>query len=278
MADQLLSIGAFSRASSISVRTLRNYHQSGLLVPVEVDSTTGYRAYSIDQLADATAIVHLRELDVPLPIVHRILSARDPATTRSLLAEHEHSMVERLAQVERIVVALQEGVPAAVTPAHVLATDNTLTLERSARVPAATLWRWLEDSARILMDVAGHALAGDGIVGALYGPLQDETYEDVAAFVAIRESFLVADVAERPGDLRIAEIPSLRWAAMTHTAGFATVGVLGAWVARNAVAHPTARICELYPTILATDNADTPIQIRWPISELSSQAAPAGAP
>jgi DNA-binding transcriptional MerR regulator len=251
MADQLLSIGSFSRASSISVRTLRNYHQSGLLVPAEVDSTTGYRAYSVDQLSDALAIVRLRTLDVPLPMVHRILTARDPATTRTLLAQHETSMVERLAEVERIVVALQDGVPAAVTPAHVFTTNNVFTLERSARVPAASLWRWLQDSGRLLIEAAAPWLADDAVVGALYGPLHDETYEEVTAFVTIREAFLVKDADA----LRIAEIPSLRWAAMTHTAGFATVsdtyGVLGAWVARNATAHPTAPICELYPAILS---------------------------
>lgn len=277
MADRLLSIGAFSRASSISVRTLRNYHQSGLLVPAEVDGTTGYRAYSVDQLADAVAIVRLRALDVPLPMVHRILTARDPATTRTLLARHQMSMVERLAEVERIVVALQDGVPAAVTPARLFTTDNTLTLERSARVPAASLWGWLEDSARALIDAAAQSLAADVVVGALYGPLHDEAYEEVAAFVTIREPFLVED----DGDLRIAEMPSLRWAAMTHTTGFATVadtyGVLGAWVARNATAHPTAPICELYPTILAeTGTRDVPIEIRWPINGLSGPAALVG--
>jgi DNA-binding transcriptional MerR regulator/effector-binding domain-containing protein len=277
MAGQLLSIGAFSRASSISVRTLRNYHQSGLLVPADVDGTTGYRAYSVDQLADAVAIVRLRALDVPLPMVHRILTARDPATTRNLLAQHEIAMVERLAAVERIVGELQNGVPAAATPAHVFATDNILTLERSARVPAASLWTWLEDSARILVDAAADSLAEDAIVGALYGPLQDDSYEDVTAFVPIREPLLVRD----DGDLRIAEIPSRRWAAMTHTAGFATIadtyGVLGAWVARNATAHPTAPICELYPTILALTGApDIPIEIRWPITELAGPAGPAG--
>lgn len=274
-ADQLLPIGAFSRASSISVRTLRNYHQSGLLVPAEVDGTTGYRAYSVDQLADAVAIVRLRALDVPLPMVHRILTARDPATTRNLLDQHEIAMVERLAEVERIVAALQDGAPAAVTPARVFTTDNALTLERSARVPSASLWEWLEDSARILTGAAPHPLADDAIVGALYGPLQDDAYEEVTAFVTIREPFWVED----HGDLRIAEMPSLRWAAMTHTTGFPTVadtyGVLGAWVARNATAHPTAPICELYATILTgTGTPDVPIEIRWPITGLSGPAAP----
>ena len=277
MAERLLSIGAFSRASSISVRTLRNYHQAGLLVPAEVDRTTGYRAYSVDQLADAVAIVRLRELDVPLPMVHRILADRDPDTTSSLLTKHESLMTKRLAEIERIVVALRQGVPAVVTPARVFTTENSHILERSARVPSAVLWRWLEESARILVDAAADSLAGDARVGALYGPLQDEAYEEVTAFVAIREPFLVEGAAESY-DLGIAEIPSRRWAAMTHNAGFATVantyGVLGTWVGRNAISHPDAPICELYPTILAeASSTDVPIEICWPITAISGQAA-----
>ena len=279
MADQLLSIGAFSRASSISVRTLRNYHQSGLLVPADVDRTTGYRAYSVDQLADAVAIVRLRELDVPLPMVHRILTARDPATTRRVLAQHELLMVERLAEVERIVVTLQDGIPAAVTPARVFTSENTLTFERSARVPSASLWTWLEDSARVLMQAAAGSLASAAVVGGLYGPLHDEEYEEVTAFVTLRRPFLV----EAGGGLRIAEMPSCRWAAMTHTTGFATVGdtygVLGAWVARHANPHPSAPICELYPTIAAgTGASDIPVEIRWPITGSGERAAAVGAP
>lgn len=64
MISDRLSIGAFSRASSISVRTLRDYHKLGLLVPASIDPSTGYRAYTVDQLADALAIVRLRALDV----------------------------------------------------------------------------------------------------------------------------------------------------------------------------------------------------------------------
>ena len=182
---------------------------------------------------------------------------------------------ERLTEVERIVIALQEGAPEAATPAQVLATANTHTLERAARVSSAALWNWIEDSARILIELAGPSLTDDKAVGALYGPLHDEAYEDVVAFVRIRQPFLLDDAARRHGELRIAEMPSRRWAAMTHTTGFVaigqTYGVLGAWVARNATPHPSAPICELYPTILAETGAtDVPIEIRWPINELSA--------
>src|SRR5262249_49490984 len=45
-----LSIGDFSRATHMSVKTLRHYHQIGLLEPAEVDAHTGYRHYGTEQI------------------------------------------------------------------------------------------------------------------------------------------------------------------------------------------------------------------------------------
>jgi DNA-binding transcriptional MerR regulator len=46
-----LAIGDFSRATHMSVKTLHHYHQIGLLEPVEVDSYTGSRRDSTDQIS-----------------------------------------------------------------------------------------------------------------------------------------------------------------------------------------------------------------------------------
>src|SRR4051812_6952132 len=86
--ESLLRIGPFSRASSLSVKALRSYHEAGLLVPAAVDPQTGYRSYSAAQLTDATVIRRLRELDVPLEAIRQVLEARDPAITRKVLSEH----------------------------------------------------------------------------------------------------------------------------------------------------------------------------------------------
>ena len=38
----LLGIGEFAQATHLSVKMLRRYHESGLLVPASVDHQTGY--------------------------------------------------------------------------------------------------------------------------------------------------------------------------------------------------------------------------------------------
>ena len=44
------AIGDFSRATLLSVKTLRHYHAVGLLEPSEVDADNGYRYYSENQI------------------------------------------------------------------------------------------------------------------------------------------------------------------------------------------------------------------------------------
>src|SRR5438552_17879951 len=39
----MLSIGEFSKASGLTIKTLRFYHDQGLLVPAVVDPQSGYR-------------------------------------------------------------------------------------------------------------------------------------------------------------------------------------------------------------------------------------------
>ncbi len=48
-----LTIGDFSQITHLSVKTLRHYHEAGLLEPADVDPQSGYRYYSTDQVPTA---------------------------------------------------------------------------------------------------------------------------------------------------------------------------------------------------------------------------------
>lgn len=62
---QRLTIGEFSSITHLSVKTLRRYHENGLLGPAEVDEWTGYRYDKPGQIAAAQTIRRLRALDMP---------------------------------------------------------------------------------------------------------------------------------------------------------------------------------------------------------------------
>lgn len=69
----LITIGALARASGLTPSALRFYGDCGLLVPAEVDPVTGYRYYTEPQRERAVLIRKLREIDIPLETVTRIL-------------------------------------------------------------------------------------------------------------------------------------------------------------------------------------------------------------
>jgi DNA-binding transcriptional MerR regulator len=70
-----LSIGDFSRATHLGVKTLRHYHEIGLLEPVDVDAETRYRRYASEQIVTAQIIRRFRDLDMPLDDIHAMLDA-----------------------------------------------------------------------------------------------------------------------------------------------------------------------------------------------------------
>jgi DNA-binding transcriptional MerR regulator len=103
-----LSIGEFSRAAHLSVKTLRHYHQIGLLEPVEVDPDTGYRRYAIDQIPTAQIIRRFRDLDMPLEEIRAVLAAADVRTRNDLIAAHLRRLEEGLARTQNAVSSLRD--------------------------------------------------------------------------------------------------------------------------------------------------------------------------
>ena len=83
-----VTIGDFSRASHLSVKTLRHYHEVGLLEPSEVDPDNGYRYYSEDQIPLAQVIRRLRGLQMPVADVKSVLAAPDSDARNQLIVEH----------------------------------------------------------------------------------------------------------------------------------------------------------------------------------------------
>lgn len=69
----MFRIGEFSRLARVTIETLRHHDAMGLLAPVHVDPTTGYRYYSARQLVQLNRILSLKELGFSLEEIRRIL-------------------------------------------------------------------------------------------------------------------------------------------------------------------------------------------------------------
>ena len=83
-----LSIGDFSRATHLTVKTLRHYHQVGLLEPADIDPQTGYRRYATGQIPAAQVIRRFRDLDMPLEQIQAVLAAPDLAARNQQITAH----------------------------------------------------------------------------------------------------------------------------------------------------------------------------------------------
>jgi PPM family protein phosphatase len=77
---ELVPIGEFAQRSGLSPKRLRTYAAAGLLTPASVDSSSGYRYYSANQLATARLIDALRAAGVPVADIGELL--RDPSVER----------------------------------------------------------------------------------------------------------------------------------------------------------------------------------------------------
>lgn len=66
-------IGDFSKISRLSIKTLRYYHECGLLEPTDIDKGSGYRYYDEKCFERVKIINELKELDFPIKDIKDIL-------------------------------------------------------------------------------------------------------------------------------------------------------------------------------------------------------------
>ncbi|WNB86484.1 MerR family transcriptional regulator [Cellulomonas sp. ATA003] len=258
----MLAIGEFSRLTHLSVRTLRRYHDAGLLEPAAVDDATGYRYYSADQIPTAQVVHRLRELDVPLADVQRILRSPDPGARASLVTDHLRRLESELDRTRAAVASLRRLLQPEPAPLHV----------ELRAVPATTVAAVEDDVAHddVLAWYAGAMAELDAVVGAagVPGGLYDNAlFEDGHGHVLV---YRPAARPPRAGRVHPVTLPAVELAVATHVGEHddidVTYGELGAWVVANtlAVAGPVREAYLVGPR-------DTPdasawrTEIGWPV-------------
>src|SRR5579859_8210327 len=103
-----LAIGDFAKATHLTVKTLRHYHETGLLEPAEIDPQTGYRRYTTAQIATAQIIRRFRDLEMPLSAIQAVISTPDLAKRNELIAAHLQRLESQLAQTRSAVASLRD--------------------------------------------------------------------------------------------------------------------------------------------------------------------------
>lgn len=271
--NRLLRIGEFARASWLSVKALRAYHEIGLLVPAEVDPRTGYRSYSGAQLVEAAVIRRLRQLDVPLDSIREVINARDPVVTQKVLGEHAMVLQGRLAALRRTIDDLHLAVdaPDTHTPVHRRHELSRIVLTCSGTVREDEFEAFLARSRALLLDAAASSAAVvAGSFGGCYPPPRDDDAQDVVAFLPVEVTPLVP-AAFRSAGVRVSDLPATDVAVLIHVGGYETLEdsyrILGMWVAAHGDPADLP-VREIY--VVGETEADAPDEFRteicWPIT------------
>lgn len=101
--DNLISIGQFAEQSQLSLKALRLYHDKGLLKPAQIDPFSGYRYYAKEQVKIAQLIRLLREMEMPLAMIERLLTKVDaePSAAETIVQQYLRLFDARVALVHQ---------------------------------------------------------------------------------------------------------------------------------------------------------------------------------
>jgi DNA-binding transcriptional MerR regulator len=232
-----LSIGDFSRATHLSIKSLRHYHDRGLLVPSEVDPGTGYRRYTTGQIPLAQVIRRFRDLDMPLEQIHAVLEAPDLPARNELISAHLTRLEHDLARTQGAVASLRDLLadPAHLAPVRHRRVAAVLAAAITSVVSAGELEPWFQGAfGELYATVEASGLSPAGPAGGSFATeLFSEEKGSATVFVPTR--------AEVPLVGRVAPciIPAAELAVIVHAGSHDDVdrsyGALATYVADHAL-------------------------------------------
>ncbi len=270
MAATTMPIGDFSRATHLTVKTLRHYHRIGLLEPAEVDAGTGYRRYGTDQIQRALIISRFRALDMPLEEIQEVLAAPDLETRNAVIAAHLERLEAALAHTHSAAVSLRGLLTSTAPPSAPI--DQMQLPAVTAAAIIATI-----DAGD---DITAWAL---GALGELHATLQAQGVQEAGPAGGIFADELFTDAHGEatifvPYTGRMAAVgraqpvivPAAELATIVHSGPHTDIdrayGALAAYVAEHALAVP-GPLREYYLTDLASspDQSQWRTRVGWPI-------------
>ena len=269
-----LTIGEFSRITHLSIKTLRRYHEAGLLEPAHVDRQTGYRYYSVDQVPTAQVIHRFRELGMPVREVGELVAVTDPDARAALIAHHLERLETQLDQTRAAAVALRRLLQPDPAPLEVHRRRTEAATVAAVRdvVDLSDVLAWYDSAMSELDAVLGAVgTVRTGPPGGLY---DNELFtEERGAMVAY------IPVADPPshGAVTPLIIPAIDLATTIHTGPHddidVTYAALGTYVSQQAlqIAGPVREIYHAGPRD-TDDSSAWRTEIGWPIFQTAPRA------
>lgn len=269
-----LTVGDFSRITHLSIKTLRHYHQVGLLEPATVNPDTGYRYYRDDQVPTAQVIRRLRDLEMPVAEVKAVLAAPDAPARNVLIAAHLDRLEAELAQTRAAVDSLRNllqppGAAAAIEHRSVPATPAAAIGGVVERGDILTWWQGA--LGELAATVRAQGLRATGPSGGMFASeIFQRDRGEATVFIPVEGGVRAVGRVGRVGRVTPIVVPEAELAIISHHGSLADADLSYAKLGSYATAHEISidgplreyYLCGVSDT---PDQAEWRTEIGWPI-------------
>jgi DNA-binding transcriptional MerR regulator len=131
----VFSIGEFSRMTGLTIKTLRFYHEKGILAPACTDPESGYRYYTDRQVDRAHVVIELRALDFSLDQIVEILANCDDESDILSQLEQQKTLIEKKLQQYRDIARSLDRIIQSERAARMTSQNSTFEVEEKVLEP-----------------------------------------------------------------------------------------------------------------------------------------------
>jgi DNA-binding transcriptional MerR regulator len=258
----------------LTIKTLRHYHDTGLLAAAEVDPQSGYRRYLTSQIPQAQMIKRFRELRMPLNEIRQLLASPDGSTRNAIMTAHMRRLEDDLERTRSAVSELRgllgpPAGPVTISHRHIA---PMLTAAIGERVDVKHAVAWLSGAlAELHSTLASQSRRAVAPAGGLFS---DEL------FAKGRGAATIYIPCDRPiesiGRVRPYHSPEVEVATIVHAGSHRNIdlayGALASHVARyELAADGPLREHYLVGLLDTSDESAWRTEIGWPIVKVAER-------
>lgn len=216
--DTLYKIGMFAAMNHVTVKTVRFYEEQGLLMPALIHPDTGYRYYTLSQMAVLHQITALKQAGFTLEEIAHINAGADE---EAVLLKKKSELLAKIADLTRQIAVVDGYLSKKKTrlSAPVLIKTIPETTVAFMRIRLESYDRLFDRMPEMgaLMEKAGCECA---LPEYCFTNYLESGYKDGDILVEICES--VVEAKKETGDLRFKTLPAIQAACVFHKGSYRT--------------------------------------------------------
>lgn len=218
----MFTIGQFSRITGLTVKTIRLYHEKGLIIPAHSDPFTGYRYFDQRNVEEARKVKLLRELEFPLIEIGRMLEGSgDDSDILGFLESRRDSIQERAKKLNLIVSTLDDIIRSEQEAAVIGEVDSQIVEKNlEATQIAGIRWKGRYSETGVYLGRVARA-AGRHIVGKPMNLYWDSEYREEDA--DLESCFPVIGLSGE-GEVTVRTLEGGPFVCLVHKGAYESIG------------------------------------------------------